>query len=168
MRLPLPLLCALVACAAAGTGCAASSRADANQHLEHVVNENHLIAVAYRAQASAQRRCVHGMRTGLITSDNEAAQCLADGLTASGLERTIDRYRRDVIQMGESGSDACRHAATQLALVVAEEERYIHESHDDLERMDANAYSDDGMHAGEAAARETGPIKAMERACANR
>jgi hypothetical protein len=168
MRLPFPLLCALVACAAAGAGCAASSRTDANQHVEHVVDENHLIAVAYRAQASAERRCVHEIRTGRIRSDSEAAHCLADGLAASGLERTIDRYRRDVIQMGEAGSGSCRHAAAGLAAVVAEEERYVHASHDDLVRVDAPAYSNDGMRAGEAAARESAPMQAMIRACADR
>ena len=147
------------------TGCGGATAAGSADRIRIVMHDNHLVAVAYRAEAKAQRGCISKMNTGVITSDEEAAGCLSAGLTASHLEDAIATFRRHVLDVGRSGDDHCRAAANRLASVIAQEQAYVHASHEDLARLDGEAYNDDGTHAGEMAAREADPSAAMVRAC---
>jgi hypothetical protein len=151
--------------AALATGCAGASAAESAHRIQVVMHDNHLVAVAYRAEAKSQHDCFRKMRTGVITSDEEAAGCLSAGLTASHLEDAIGTFHQHVLDVGESGDNGCRAAANRLASVIAQEQAYIHASHEDLARLDGEAYDDDGTHAGEMAAREADPSAAMVRAC---
>ena len=159
------LLATLSLGAALATGCAGVSAPNGAGRLEVVMHDNHLVAVAYRAEAKSQHDCYRKMRTGVITSDEEAAGCLSAGLTASHVEDAIGTFRRHVLDVGRAGDDDCRAAANRLASVIAQEQAYVHASHEDLARLDGEAYNDDGTHAGEMAAREADPSAAMVRAC---
>jgi len=157
----------LAVCAGLFSACGSiSTTSDANR-LEVLATDNHLVAVAYRAQGKSEGACIHKIRTHAIASDRDAAQCISDGLTASGLEAAIGRLHRHVLDIGKGHSEACGKATTHLASIVAQEQRYIHASQEDLARLDAQAYSDDGMRAGEAAAREGAPTTAVLRECAD-
>jgi hypothetical protein len=157
----------LALCAALATACSSSSSSSCVDRLKLVLRDDHLVAVAYRAESKSQGACVTRIRTHAITSDRDAAQCFSDGLTASGLERSLETFRRQVLDAGRHGDDGCRRAAGTLAALVAREAGYIHASRQDLARRDAKAYSDDGMRAGEMAAREADPSDALVRACAS-
>ena len=157
----------LAICAGLLSACSSTSSASSVDRLEVLAKDNHLVAVAYRAESKSQGACIRKMRTGAITSDEQAAQCLSDGLTASGLEEAIGTFRRHVLDIGRGQSDDCRRATGRLAAIIAEEQGYVHASHEALSRLDAKAYSDDGMRAGETAAREADPSAAVIRACAN-
>jgi hypothetical protein len=158
---------ALAVCAGLFSACGSTlATSDANR-LEVIATDNHLVAVAYRAQGRSQDACIHKIRTHAINSDREAAQCLSDGLKASGLEAAIGRLRRHVLDIGKGHSEACRRATTQLASIVAQEQGYVHASQEDLARLDAQAYSDDGRRAGETAFREAAPSAQVLRACAD-
>ncbi len=158
----------LAVCAALGAACATNGASSAGvDRLRLVLRDNHLVAVAYRAESTSQGTCITKMRTGDITTDRDAAQCFSDGLTASGLERSIETFRRQVLDVGRHGDDDCRRAAGKLAAIIAQERGYIHASQQDLAREDAKAFSDDGMRADETAAREADPSSVLVRACAD-
>ena len=159
------LLATIGLSAALATGCAGVSAPESAHRIQVVMHDNHLVAVAYRAEARSQRDCIRKMNTGAITSDEEAAGCLSAGLTASHLEDAIGTFHQHVLDVGKSGDDGCRAAANRLASVIAQERAYVHASHEDLARLDGEAYNEDGTHAGEMAAREADPSAAMVRAC---
>jgi hypothetical protein len=165
MRSPITTLSMLAVSAALAGACNATASGSSRSDLERIVTDNHLVAVAYRAESKGQGACIHGMRTGEITSDDEAARCLIESLTASGLEQAIERFRSHVLAIGRRGSGDCRAAAGHLADAIAEEQRFIHATREDLGRDDAAAFQRDGLRAGEAAAREADPSGALLRAC---
>jgi hypothetical protein len=166
MRSPLITLSLLAVSAALAGACDARTGAGSNAALEHIAADNHRVAVAYRALAKAQGACMHQMRTGEIRNDDQAVGCLMDGLTASGLEPAIARFRNSVLAIGRSGSDDCRAAAGKLADAIADELGFIRATRADLLRDDSDAYDRDGMRAGEAAGREADPSGALLTACA--
>lgn len=155
---------AAAACAALLSGCGSTSVANSSR-LEAVVRDSHLVAVAYRTDAKAQGACFRKFRRGEITTDADAAKCLSDGITRAHLEASIETFRRQVLDVGRHGDDDCRRAAERLAAVIAQEEGYIRASRDDLARLDARGFSDDGMRAGETTAREADPSAALLQAC---
>jgi hypothetical protein len=163
----LLLPAALAMGAVLASGCGGITTSAGADRLEIVARDNHLVAVAYRAEGRSQETCARKARRGAITSDEQAAGCLSAGLDASGLEASIGTLRGHVLDIGRRGDDDCRAAAGRLADLIAQEQRYIHASRDDLARLDARAYSDDGMRAGDAAAREADPTDALLRACAD-
>lgn len=156
------LLCAGVGVACGGGSSASSSATSA---LRVVAAKSHLVAVAYRAFGAAEQDCQDKFNSGVLTNDAEGVACIDDGLRASKLEGSIETLRRQVVSVGQNGSQDCKAAARRLAGIVQEEETTIRALHDDLGNLDGQAFNRDYQHAIGAAGRENELIPALLHAC---
>jgi hypothetical protein len=125
-----------------------------------------VVAVAYRSFGAAQQDCVDKFNAGELTTDEQGAACIDDGLTASHLEASIERLRRHVVAIEHAGSADCTAVARKLATMVQREEEAIHMLHHDLSTLDAHAFNRDFGNAGSQAAREADLLDPLLHACA--
>jgi hypothetical protein len=161
-RLLLAMLCGVLGASCGGGSSASSTTRDAVRALG---GKSHLVAVAYRSFSAAQKDCLDQFNAGILTTDAEGTACIDKGLTASKLESSIERLRRQVVAVEQAGSPECAAAAKRLADMVQREEDAVHALHADLANLDVQRFNGDFEAAGSAATRQRPLFDTLLGAC---
>jgi hypothetical protein len=148
---------------ACGEGSSASS--STRDAVRGLAQKSHAVAVAYRSFGAAQQDCVDKFNAGVLTTDEQGTACIDDGLTASHLEASIERLRRQVVSIEHAGSADCTAVAGRMATIVQREEDAIHTLHQDLTNLDARAFTRDFKDADSQALREADLLDPLLHAC---
>jgi len=130
-----------------------------------MADDSHLVAVAYRQLSHAQKGCVDKAKSGEITKEADMRDCLDAGFSTSRLAQRIEALRRQVITIGQAGSDACKKQADPMARLVQTEKGALLNLHQDLVDDDVDAYNSDLERADATAGSEKGALPALLKAC---